>query len=585
MLDLLLEGVTASPESIRVESGDTWVGSSRECGLTLRLPGIESKHFLFKRAEDCYRVVVASGCAPVRINGEPETAKRVNRGDVIEVGPAKITIENSWFDIEEPPDSAGRNVPRIIVQVPGRERAEFSIVKPRTVVGRDQECDICIPDHSLMREQFVLLTAENGILLKKLPGPSPVRINGNLTSSRTLNHGDEIDAGKTNMSFVSNRVAFKTLADLVYESRYGGEVKDTWADKEEVRDYSTLTPVDAEQFLKETDLDSEGDFQSRLTFSDAPGVLAEDNPLRHLLSPESVSDADDGLTDPHPAQEIDPFEKAHEEAHKYFLTIAPDASSTWIGGFSNFKAWVSAGQKSMMASKGTAQGFSKGFVILGPTGSGKRLAVRAASYLWRIPLIEINLKTVFKEPPDEWLDVIGGVMSRLLKSAPRMVLIADLDESIQDANDLVSQRPFVVPFYSALMRCFIDSSGKLLPVITATTVKWIHRDLWRRGRIVDELFFVDIPDARTRGEIWQILLSQEGIRSQDVNIQHLILSTDGLTGGEISQIVSVARSISQDKKVTPASLEIVALRRTPESISARDLHDLRSAAQKLCVPV
>ncbi|MGD0338798.1 MAG: hypothetical protein ABSB78_08395 [Bacteroidota bacterium] len=58
----------------------------------------------------------------------------------------------------------------------------------------------------------------------------------------------------------------------------------------------------------------------------------------------------------------------------------------------------------------------------------------------------------------------------------------------------------------------------------------------RKGRF-DEIFFVDLPDAETRKEIFTIHLKKRSLKPEDFDLEALVNASVGFSGSEIEQAV------------------------------------------------
>jgi len=61
----------------------------------------------------------------------------------------------------------------------------------------------------------------------------------------------------------------------------------------------------------------------------------------------------------------------------------------------------------------------------------------------------------------------------------------------------------------------------------------------RKGRF-DEVFFVDLPDAATRAEIFKLHLARRKLGETDYDVAALADATQGFSGAEIEQVVVAA---------------------------------------------
>jgi SpoVK/Ycf46/Vps4 family AAA+-type ATPase len=72
--------------------------------------------------------------------------------------------------------------------------------------------------------------------------------------------------------------------------------------------------------------------------------------------------------------------------------------------------------------------------------------------------------------------------------------------------------------------------------------------LIRKGRL-DEIFFVDLPDAATRAEILAIHLRKRDHRPLDFDLSELARMTDGFSGAEIEQAIVAATYLAREQQV------------------------------------
>jgi SpoVK/Ycf46/Vps4 family AAA+-type ATPase len=124
-------------------------------------------------------------------------------------------------------------------------------------------------------------------------------------------------------------------------------------------------------------------------------------------------------------------------------------------------------------------------------------------------------------------------------------------------------------------------------VATANDLSALPPELLRKGRF-DEIFFVDLPDARERATILGIHLR---LRKQDpaqFDIERIAASAEGFSGAELEQVISTAllRAL-QDHQPLSTDLVLCELSATiPLSRSrAEDVERLRALARERFVPV
>ena len=84
-----------------------------------------------------------------------------------------------------------------------------------------------------------------------------------------------------------------------------------------------------------------------------------------------------------------------------------------------------------------------------------------------------------------------------------------------------------------------ERKSRTFLVATSNDVSQLPPELLRKGRM-DEIFFVDLPDAPTRGDIFRIHLKKRKLDPAQFDITRLATVADGFSGAEIEQTVVAA---------------------------------------------
>jgi SpoVK/Ycf46/Vps4 family AAA+-type ATPase len=122
-------------------------------------------------------------------------------------------------------------------------------------------------------------------------------------------------------------------------------------------------------------------------------------------------------------------------------------------------------------------------------------------------------------------------------------------------------------------------------VATANDVSQLPPELLRKGRF-DEIFFVDLPDAETREEIFRIHLRKRKMDPQAFDVRRLAALTEGYSGSEVEQAVVAALYEAAAKKqpLATADIEAESARTKPLSVvMAERVHQLREWARERTV--
>jgi len=135
--------------------------------------------------------------------------------------------------------------------------------------------------------------------------------------------------------------------------------------------------------------------------------------------------------------------------------------------------------------------------------------------------------------------------------APVVLWIDEIEKAFAGGGDEdggVSQR--VLGSFLSWMQ---ERRGDVFVVATANDIDRLPAEFLRKGRF-DEIFFVDLPNAAVRADIFRIHLQRRGQQAADFDADQLAAQTDGFSGAEIEQVVisalfsafSAARPLSDD---------------------------------------
>jgi SpoVK/Ycf46/Vps4 family AAA+-type ATPase len=90
-----------------------------------------------------------------------------------------------------------------------------------------------------------------------------------------------------------------------------------------------------------------------------------------------------------------------------------------------------------------------------------------------------------------------------------------------------------------LLTWMAERASRVFIVATSNDIESLPAELVRKGRL-DEIFFVDLPDAASREQIFRIHLSKRGQDVARYDLAHLSALTEGYAGAEIEQAVICA---------------------------------------------
>lgn len=224
--------------------------------------------------------------------------------------------------------------------------------------------------------------------------------------------------------------------------------------------------------------------------------------------------------------------------------IHPKTTIDDVGGMDNIKKWLKKYQK---AFNDEAKEFGidppKGILLLGVPGCGKSLVAKTIGAMWNYPLIKFDLGRVFG-------GVIGQSESNIRKAleiadavAPCVLWIDEIEKGVagsKSSGELDSGVTLRV--IGTLLNWMQDREKPVFVVATANNIKTMPPEMLRKGRF-SAIFFVDIPDKRSRIEIFKIHLRKKMKSMYDEKIfdfEKFAENSVYFTGAEIEEAINSA---------------------------------------------
>ena len=101
-------------------------------------------------------------------------------------------------------------------------------------------------------------------------------------------------------------------------------------------------------------------------------------------------------------------------------------------------------------------------------------------------------------------------------------------------------------------------------VATANDVSQLPPEFLRKGRF-DEMFFVDLPDARERAAIWDIVIARHGRKPVDFDPVVLARACEQFTGAEIEAVFvdALYRAFGENREPVAADIGDAIARTVP----------------------
>jgi len=209
-----------------------------------------------------------------------------------------------------------------------------------------------------------------------------------------------------------------------------------------------------------------------------------------------------------------------------------------VGGLENLKAWL--GRRTAAFGE-AARKFGlpepKGMLLLGVQGCGKSLTAKAIAATWRLPLLRLDMGRIFS-------GLVGSSEENLRRAirvaegvAPAVLWVDEIEKALSGvASSGQSDGGVTARVFGTLLTWLQEKTAPVFVVATANRIDLLPPELLRKGRF-DEIFFIDLPAAAERREIFGIHVARRGRKPAAYDLARLAELSEGFSGAEIEQAV------------------------------------------------
>jgi ATP-dependent 26S proteasome regulatory subunit len=269
-----------------------------------------------------------------------------------------------------------------------------------------------------------------------------------------------------------------------------------------------------------------------------------------------------------------------------FVDTTDNMSS--VGGLENLKRWLQQRQGSW---DDRARQFGldppKGVIILGVQGCGKSLCARAVAGEWKLPLVKFDTAAVYDKFIGETEKRIQRVFRVAEGLAPCVLWIDELEKVFAGSGPDSASADAGVS--SRLLASFLSWMQERKPAVfvaaTCNNITVLPPELIRKGRF-DELFFVDLPCAAERRQVFSIQLKKHKRNPAGYDLDRVATAAKGFSGAEIESSVQTAlyAAFAREQELSTEDLLTALSSTVPLSITrAEEVEKLRAWARDRAV--
>lgn len=210
-----------------------------------------------------------------------------------------------------------------------------------------------------------------------------------------------------------------------------------------------------------------------------------------------------------------------------------------VAGLAALKAWLARRREAFLGDA-VALGLDvpKGLMLVGVQGCGKSLAAKAVAGSWGVPLLRLDFGALYNKFLGETERNFREALKVADAMSPCVLWLDEIEKGVAgsgSSSDGGESRRVL----GALLTWMAERRSRVFVVATSNDIEALPPELIRKGRL-DEIFFVDLPDATARAEILRIHLKRRKQDPAAFDLAALAAGTEGFSGAELEQVVVAA---------------------------------------------
>ena len=216
----------------------------------------------------------------------------------------------------------------------------------------------------------------------------------------------------------------------------------------------------------------------------------------------------------------------------------PEEDLGHVGGLQNLKLWLNR-RTAAFGERARQFGLPepRGLLLLGVQGCGKSLTAKAVAAHWKLPLLRLDMGRIFS-------GLVGSSEENLRKAihtaesiAPVVLWVDEIEKGLSGvASSSTGDSGVSARVFGTLLTWLQEKTAPVFVVATANRIDGLPPELLRKGRF-DEIFFVDLPEAAERRDIFRIHLQRRKRDPGNYDLNALAELATDFSGAEIEQAV------------------------------------------------
>ncbi len=264
--------------------------------------------------------------------------------------------------------------------------------------------------------------------------------------------------------------------------------------------------------------------------------------------------------------------------------FAPEEDFDQVGGLDNLKKWLTK-RAEAFTERAVQFGLPtpKGLLLVGTQGCGKSLTAKAVAAHWNLPLLKLDVGSVFSGIVGSSEANIRNVIKVAESISPCILWIDEIEKGFSGtASSNFSDAGTAARVFGTFTTWLQEKKKPVFVIATSNDITLLPPEILRKGRF-DEIFFVDLPEPDERETIFRIHLRKRRRNPDDFQVSLLARSADGFSGAEIEQaiIAGLYDAFESSRELTTEDILANIKNTAPLSrVMAEQIANLRAWADK-----
>lgn len=217
-----------------------------------------------------------------------------------------------------------------------------------------------------------------------------------------------------------------------------------------------------------------------------------------------------------------------------------------VGGLDLLKKWLEV-REAIIRPEARDAGlpFPRGISLIGIPGTGKSLSAKVLSGLWKLPLLRLDVGTLFGSLLGESEQNMRKAISLAETVAPCILWIDEMEKAFAGSGSGGKQggQAAATRVFGTFLTWMQDHESPVFVVATANDIAGLPPELMGR---FERTFFLDLPNETERRAIFTIHLKKCDVPfpEKEFDYTELLRESEGMVGREIERAVREAQAVS-----------------------------------------